>query len=165
LDYINALLDERVIDPKFGLSMEEIRSGAKHLSIGDASRWINRLKQLPKQQPQPVLVGERNMPDVQPGRYAIRNTKGIVKFYRVDRPQEGRWAGHTFVSVQASDELHPIRSAVNKKAILRQIAKDPVAAFALYGRELGVCGVCGRTLTDEDSRRLGIGPVCRRKLG
>ena len=165
LYYINALLDERVIDPKFGLGIEEIRKGAERLSVGDASRWINRLKQLPKRKPQPVSPGERNMPDVRQGRYAIRNKQGDVKFYRVDRPTEGRWEGHTFLSAQASDALYPVKSLANKRAILRLIAKDPIAAFALYGQELGVCGVCGATLTNEDSRRIGIGPVCRRKLG
>jgi len=34
----------------------------------------------------------------------------------------------------------------------------------LYGTELGECGVCGRTLTDEKSRAYGIGPVCRERF-
>jgi hypothetical protein len=29
-----------------------------------------------------------------------------------------------------------------------------------YGMLIGKCGVCGRTLTDEESRANGIGPVC-----
>lgn len=36
-------------------------------------------------------------------------------------------------------------------------------AQALYGRELGVCGRCGRTLTDEASRAEGLGSECARK--
>jgi Family of unknown function (DUF6011) len=32
-----------------------------------------------------------------------------------------------------------------------------------YGRELGNCGRCGRTLTDDASRAAGIGPVCASK--
>jgi uncharacterized protein DUF6011 len=32
-----------------------------------------------------------------------------------------------------------------------------------YGQELGECGHCGRTLTDEASRAAGIGPVCASK--
>ncbi len=44
--------------------------------------------------------------------------------------------------------------------ILAGILVDPRAATVLYGRELGVCGVCSRTLTDESSRAAGIGPVC-----
>lgn len=31
----------------------------------------------------------------------------------------------------------------------------------LYGQEIGQCGRCGKPLTDEESRRCGIGPTCR----
>lgn len=34
----------------------------------------------------------------------------------------------------------------------------------LFGIELGRCCRCGRTLTDETSRALGLGPECRSKL-
>lgn len=37
-------------------------------------------------------------------------------------------------------------------------------AQALYGKELGVCGICGRHLTDEASRARGLGPECATKL-
>lgn len=104
-----------------------------------------------------------DLPEVDEGRYAIR-VDGVVKFYRVDRPTEGRWAGFTFVKVQASDDLYPIRGAA-RRPILETIAADPQAASVLYGHELGECGVCGRTLTDEDSRARGIGPVCAAKKG
>lgn len=99
------------------------------------------------------------IPDVPAGRYAVENDEGHLAFYVIDRPTEGRWAGHTFVKVQASDELHklPIPAA---KGVLAKIAKDPKAASIRYGRELGQCGVCGRTLTDEASRAAGIGPIC-----
>ena len=49
-------------------------------------------------------------------------------------------------------------------AILDRLAEmsdeDIAAATALYGQELGHCGICGRELTDEDSRARGIGPKC-----
>lgn len=34
-----------------------------------------------------------------------------------------------------------------------------------FGRLYGVCGVCGRTLTDETSIEDGIGPICSGRLG
>lgn len=43
-------------------------------------------------------------------------------------------------------------------------SKGIVAAIARYGKELGVCGSCFRTLTDEESRKFGIGPICRDRL-
>ena len=103
-------------------------------------------------------------PEVADGRYAIEQD-GIIKFYKVDSPTEGKWAGRTFVKIQASEELHPIRNPAARKAILAEIAKDPKGAMLRYGQELGHCGHCGRTLTNDLSRELGIGPVCREKMG
>jgi hypothetical protein len=103
-------------------------------------------------------------PTVPAGRYAVETEEGHLAFYRVDCPTEGTWAGRTFVKVQASDELHPVRGAA-AASVLRKIAVDPAAASLRYGREIGSCGVCGRTLTDEDSRARGIGPICAEKTG
>jgi len=88
----------------------------------------------------------------------------VLKFYKVDRPTEGRWAGRIFLSVQASDELHAVRDRVRRDGILTEIEKDPKEAMLRYGREIGSCGHCGRTLTNEESRRYGIGPICRAKM-
>jgi hypothetical protein len=33
-----------------------------------------------------------------------------------------------------------------------------------YGKLYGVCCVCGRVLTDENSIQAGIGPVCANKF-
>jgi hypothetical protein len=101
---------------------------------------------------------------VEAGRYALE-VDGVTKFYKVDKPTEGRWAGYTFVNVQASDELYPVRNKIARDEILNLIAANPKEAMLRYGKELGHCGHCGRTLTDETSRSLGIGPVCRGKLG
>lgn len=97
------------------------------------------------------------------GRYAI-GEQGATKFYRVDKPTEGRWAGYVFVKVQASDEHHPVKNQAARLAILTAIAQDVRGALVRYGMEIGECGVCGRTLTDADSRAYGIGPICRGKL-
>lgn len=105
-------------------------------------------------------------PAVNEGRYAINDPKdGVLKFYQVDKPMEGRWAGYTFLSVMASDDRWPIKDHATKAAILQVISGDPLKALARYGQEIGKCGHCGRTLTDSESRRIGIGPVCRGKLG
>lgn len=99
------------------------------------------------------------LPDVPEGRYAVE-IDGTLKFYQVDRPTEGRWAGFVFLKVQASDETYPIKNASAKREILAEIAKDTMGALLRYGREIGRCGHCNRTLTDETSRARGIGPKC-----
>jgi Family of unknown function (DUF6011) len=99
--------------------------------------------------------------NVEAGWYALQEAEGVVKFYKVDRPTEGKWKGYTFLSAQASDEFYPIKNKSLKAGILEAIALDSQAAMALYGREIGRCGKCNRTLTDEESRAYGIGPKCR----
>jgi hypothetical protein len=143
------------------------RERAEHLlAVGptrtECSKFIDAVKPLPKRQQ--AQAPRSPMPDVPAGRYAVDTEAGHLAFYRVDRPTEGRWAGYTFVNVQASDELHPVRGGA-AKAVLAKIAVDPTAAMLRYGQEIGKCGHCGRTLTDETSRERGIGPVCAGHLG
>lgn len=97
------------------------------------------------------------------GRYALRGEDGVVKFYRLDKPTKGKWAGWTFLKVQASDDLYPVRNKAEKARIIAAIEADVEGAERLYGQELGKCARCGRTLTDETSRAYGIGPDCRAK--
>lgn len=106
--------------------------------------------------PAPVKV------EVPAGRYAIENNG--LKFYRVDRPEKGKWAGYTFVKVQASDTLYPIKNRQERERILSIIAENPKEASIRYGKELGCCGVCARTLTDPESIEAGIGPICAGKF-
>ena len=108
--------------------------------------------------------GIAKLPDVPAGRYAVDNDDGILRFYRVDRPTEGKWAGMTFVKVYASDETYPVKGE-SRKTVLTKIAADPTAAMTRFGQEIGKCGRCGRTLTDPVSRDYGIGPDCREIMG
>ena len=98
---------------------------------------------------------EAGLPQVADGRYAVTKDDGTLMFYSV---KKGKFV--TFVDVWASDARWPIKNTDEKKRILAAIAADPDAG-PRFGREIGRCYVCGRTLTDETSRRLGIGPVCR----
>lgn len=105
-------------------------------------------------------------PDVPAGRYAVENEDNVLRFYSVNRPDKGKWAGWVFVNVWASDEQHPIRGNAAKKTILEKImAAGPKQAAERFGREIGACAVCGRTLTDPVSREIGIGPICREATG
>lgn len=114
----------------------------------------------------PVLaeyVRTGTLPELKRARYAIE-VDGVWKFYQVDKPTEGRWAGYTFVKVQASDDTYPVRDREARAVILEAIAANPEEALANYGRQIGSCGICGRTLTDPDSIERGIGPICAGNL-
>jgi len=121
-----------------------------------ASTEIDRLKGLPDYN-KPV---QRTYPTplVPDGRYAVRGDDGVVKFYKVKNGYR-----RVFVEVYASDARYPIDNAKTRLGILEVINADVDGAAVLFGTELGRCYRCGRTLTDETSRALGIGPDCRSK--
>lgn len=99
------------------------------------------------------------------GHYAVTGEDGTTDFYLVEHGKPGsKWAAFVFLSQQLSDEYVPVKGSA-KGAILGKIESDPLEAAKRYGVELGVCGVCHKTLTNPDSIAAGIGPVCAAKLG
>lgn len=104
---------------------------------------------------------------VPPAYYAIlrpgSNDPEDIVFLKVEVPDEGRWKGYTFVKVQASDDLHNVKDKGLSESYINAIVEQGWRECLLrYGRKIGKCGHCGRTLTNEESRAYGIGPVCRR---
>jgi len=148
------------------------------VAVADARAWaiaataeqvaakVDYLETLPVAAVRENFPSDKAIREVPEGRYAITGNDGATKFYKVDRPTEGRWAGYTFVKVQAGDEMHSLRQKNARLTVLAAIAEAGVeAAMLRYGRELGHCGHCGRTLTNPESLEAGIGPICRGKMG
>lgn len=105
--------------------------------------------------------------DVPAGYYALDTVSdgdNDIAFYCVTKGT-GRWAGHTFVeTVIGGDRGGPVRGAAGR-SVLDRIRKAGVQeATERYGREIGRCGRCHRTLTNKESRDRGIGPECATKL-
>lgn len=186
VSFLESLIDERDLfaSPRFfdavnAMDSEEyatylgqIKRSLPNLPTQKASAYIEHLLALPKKAEAPRSNGSDStssnlyVNDVPAGRYAVENEDGVLRFYRVDKPEEGRWAGRTFVSVQASDDWFPVKARDSRNAILAKIQADgPREASMRYGREIGHCGICGRTLTDNESIARGIGPVCAQKFG
>lgn len=95
---------------------------------------------------------------------------GTLSFLKIDRPLKGRWAGFAFVRLVVGGQGVADRVGTQRPGgkyqggvqhVLRAVVADPMAAIARFGQEIGRCGICGLVLTDEESRRIGIGPVCR----
>lgn len=95
-------------------------------------------------------------------RCAVPTNAGHLGFYSV-RMGTGKWEGYTFVKVIGGPNEYPVKSAVTRNAILAKIAQNVKEAMMRFGREIGTCGQCGLPLTDETSRAIGIGPICREK--
>lgn len=163
LSFIKSLLDE--LQEKYG--DDTLRAPlneayrARTLTRESASGTIENLIALRdhyrSQAPRKAPATKVSVAD---GHYALVSDDGVVKFYKVSNGAEGsKWAGYTFVDAVASDDLYPIKNRQNRNEILSLIAAAPLEAMKLYGREIGACGHCGRTLTSE-WRKVGLGPVC-----
>jgi len=104
---------------------------------------------------------------------AAENERGTLSFVRMDKVEHGKWADFVFVKAVLGDD-DSMRLGMQGPdsdeyrgqwpEVLRNVAADVVAAVQRFGHERGVCGVCNRGLTNDESRRLGIGPVCLAKL-
>lgn len=129
-----------------------------HWTPKNTSRWIGNLiakvRELRAAAPKVTVTAE-----VADGRYAVE-VAGTLRFFKV---KNGNRPGFVFLDVQASDDWHAIHNVSRIREIVALIAVDPKAAMIRYGQELGECGHCGRTLTDEASRAAGIGPICASK--
>ncbi len=113
----------------------------------------------------PRYISTDEYPDVPAGRYAVDNADGRLGFYHVQHGKR-KWTGKVFVKHHVAGQEDQRMSAAAGRTILARIQADgPEAASARYGHELGHCGLCGRELTNEDSRARGIGPVCADKAG
>jgi hypothetical protein len=79
--------------------------------------------------------------------------------------QDDRFHGKMSMDQLIGPEKYKVYGKTRER-ILRMIAEqDPAECAMRYGLEIGKCGICGRRLTNDLSRKLGIGPVCRENWG
>lgn len=129
-----------------------------------ASDFITRLLAAPRKAKAKPADPTISIPEVPEGRYAFE-IDGVLKFFRIKHGKNS-WTGFTFIDAGrggAHDDLQwtSVRDAAYKRQIVERINTDPKGASERYGQEIGECSHCGRTLTDETSRAIGVGPVCR----
>lgn len=167
-DFIKSLANER------GMSLKAAAFLSSRPDRKAASQFIGSLLEIPvAQQPvaQTSTKGALFINSIPSGRYAAEDENGKLRFLKIDNVNVGKWSGYVFVKMLQSD--NEIRQGVQRpngsysgKSVhaLQAILKNPRAASEAYGLEVGRCGVCGRLLTDPESRALGIGPICAAKF-
>jgi hypothetical protein len=99
--------------------------------------------------------------DIPTGYYAVDSDDGHTSFYHVLHHANGR----LYVKLQVSDALTRIPWAVRQAALTKIRTAGPRQAAERYGREIGRCYRCNRTLTLEESRTNGLGSTCAGKVG
>lgn len=171
---------EKQVDYLLGLQDSRIHpEGYKPLTRGEAYLTerpdiSSRIELLKYCQKKDAGSHQRKWENIPEGRYALYAEAGpgyktgSWKFYQVDKPKEGRWAGYTFVKVLIGAPGSYRKESVGMSRamdVLAAIDKDPKQAMVDYGLQSGVCGRCSSPLTDPDSLARGIGPKCAAKSG
>lgn len=119
----------------------------------------------------PRHAQQADWPTIKAGYYAIPSLTGNqdLDFFRVDAPDDGNWKGFLFVKRVLGGGADSLRTERVHRSTADQVLTVLIPPFAAqaarerFGQEIGRCGCCGRSLTDETSRARGIGPDCASK--
>lgn len=162
--YVVGLQKERALPDGYTSSgPDELRA----MERDEVSAKIAFLNTLPRK-PGAETTGGQTKYDMPEARYALKGEDGVWRFYQVDKPDKGRWAGYVFIKQligapgQYRKEVPP---AHRRHALLRDIEKDYKQAMIDYGLQSNECGKCHSPLTNTESRARGIGPKCAGKMG
>lgn len=180
LEYINALINQRDTDLVAGRAAELMMDvmDSKAISKREASSLISVLKACPGKavaaaNKAHIAANNEVWPSVPAGRYALYRTgadgQPALRFYQVDKPTEGRWAGRVFLSLLIGSPGNYTKLAIKdgrqRDEIMAAIGLDARAAAVEFGRKAGVCGRCLSPLSNLRSRAAGYGAICASKLG
>jgi hypothetical protein len=166
--FLNKLLEER---PSYRDVENLWPENVAKLTKRQASRKIEEALKVPKEaQESPKSSLNGVLAEVSDGYLALPSRTGTndLDFFRISTNQgkvnpankgcrrvERILGGHGSIPMRISEAM------MVAEAIAAMTESERFEAMALFGREIGRCGICGRSLTDEVSRACGIGPVCR----
>jgi hypothetical protein len=122
---------------------------------------------------QPQRVTNESFGTLADGFYALKSTgTNDLVFYAVKtnkgfhNPQfKGQRSVYMIVGGHRDERLSGDRAMNAVKRLVSLTDDERMQAQALYGQEIGRCGVCGRHLTDEVTRKRGIGNDCASRMG
>ncbi len=147
LAYVKALRDRKLVPPEFHQWTSD--AYLESLSAGRASKAIDWFRALPDRPKAQAPEGMHKVGDA---------------IYKVQVAVHG--SGHLYAKRLSVSPSGKVTFAYEAGAVgrlsedTRMSLEDAKAFGALYG----TCCVCGRTLTDEKSIEVGIGPVCAGKF-
>lgn len=169
-DFIIDLLAAR----DYVLGTHEIVTSAK-----EASNLISKLLAAPKK---PVQKVEKKRDEelfealcaVQKSKYAIPVSELVLDFFdeKIENDllfvEVREYQGTLYIRRLHGSVGDFTRSKLSRRdslVILGHIARDTYKYAKLFGEHYSCCGKCGAPLTDEVSRRLQLGPDCRKAFG
>ena len=172
--FIRSLADDRVCN------REAILAALPTMTKRDASRTIENLLAAPKvaRPARPVATrgGNPNVADMIKSKYAVPTAElglvadglgfdlqGDLLFIEVKEYRGTVYMRRLQGAPGAFIRLRMTREA--EDALAFHIKADAYRYTRLFGEHYRCCGKCGAELTDEVSRRLQLGPDCRKAFG
>lgn len=159
--FMLSLLNERSIpeDGDTDLLWKKLRISEDPEEFGmssrEASEYINWLLTQPRKQVEQATNDARAK--LPPGRYAIENEEGELRFYQLWASKDGKRKSLYVLYGPSNAKLFP----KTQESICQKILDAGFRECAIrFGHEIGACSNCGRRLTNRISRELGIGPIC-----
>lgn len=133
----------------------------------NATQIFSELDKRRKKQEFPILrisfKNDKNQTEkIQISYYAEKSDKGRIRNDNV-LAIKNRSTGQQLMRVSRNGIVVPENNAKQIVPILQvfmRFSMDTKQTILNYGLETGECSICGRELTDSESIRLGIGPVC-----
>lgn len=137
----------------------------------NATQIFSELDKRRKKQDFPILritfKNAKNQTEkIQISYYAEKTEKGRKRIDNV-LTIKNRTTGQQLMRVSRSGIVIPENNAKQIVPVLQvfvRFSKDTKQTLLNYGLETGECSICGRELTDSESVRIGIGPVCRQYI-
>ena len=137
----------------------------------NATQIFSELDKRRKKQDFPILritfKNAKNQTEkIQISYYAEKTEKGRKRIDNV-LTIKNRTTGQKLMRVSRSGIVIPENNAKQIVPVLQvfvRFSNDTKQTLLNYGLETGECSICGRELTDSESIRIGIGPVCRQYI-
>lgn len=179
IKFVQSLLTDREVEPMYARTITTLITQGeltKHL----ASRAIEFMKGQPyRVKFTPVETDTRRqrinevLETIPMARYAIptselpamfsQRVNGDLLFVRVSKYRNRFYFARLHGAPGAFTTSRLGMSDVLMLAVL--IQSDALRFTQLFAKHHSVCGACGAELTDQTSRELGLGPVCRKAFG
>ena len=177
LQFIESLISERDVSATLRAQIMEIctRPDASPAMGGPVSQVIDQLKAMPRKNAGGQTATARVNPLVAAGipcaRYVIERSEVAIDghgafggqpviFLEVREFKSTRYM-RKLVGAPGSYTRAKVTIAERDALVAALVAVTPRVATRRYSELYSICSVCGSELTDETSRALGLGPVCR----
>lgn len=171
--FIASLMTDRVVGETFA---QAVNTAGDKLTVDFASNAINALLTMPRKPK--ALAGADTLQalisSIPHAKYAVDSDilALILQDTRVSGDL-GFFETRIFNGTEYVRQLHGApgdftRTRLTRRdteALVKFLAESPAKWSQLFGKHHTCCGKCGAPLTDEESRRVSMGPVCRGAFG